>query len=94
MITQKDVQHIAKLSRLEFNAQQQKQFEQELNQIVNYVNQLQSVDTSTVESKLNCVNAQTSLRNDQPRTFFTQDEAVANAPEKRAGAFFVPPVME
>ena len=94
MITTKDIEHIAKLSRLEFDQNEMESFKHDLNQIVSYVNELQNVNTSFLNTQLNCVNAETQLRPDQPVQQFSQEQSVANAPVKKAGAFFVPTVME
>lgn len=94
MITKTDIEHIAKLSRLEFSSEELDSFKNDLNQIVTYVNEIQKVDTTGNNNHLLCVNAQTQLRPDQQVQWFSQQEATKNAPMEKGGAFFVPPVVE
>ena len=94
MITTDDVLHIAKLSRLEFNNTEIDNFKTDLNNVVNYVNELQQVNTNNIQIQSNSVNAENSLRLDQPEQHFSQDESVVNAPSKKYGAFSVPTVIE
>ena len=94
MIDKQEILHIAKLSRLEFNNTDIENFEHDLNAIVDYVNQLQQVNTNNVLQPLQPINAETELRQDTPREYFTQEQSVANAPAKKYGAFSVPTVIE
>lgn len=48
-ITQKDVEHIADLARIELNAEEKKMFEAELSGILTFVETLNQLDTSKVE---------------------------------------------
>lgn len=45
----KDVEHIAKLSRLELSGSEKEKFADQLSQILEYVSQLNEVDTKNVE---------------------------------------------
>lgn len=94
MITADDIKHVAKLSRLEFTEQEIESFKGDLNDVVNYITTVQKIDTSSVEQTLQCINAETDLRQDSPRQFFTQQQAVSNAPVKKAGAFSVPAIID
>lgn len=94
MITADDIKHVAKLSRLEFSEPEIESFKGDLNDIVNYITTVQKIDTTSVEQTLNCINAETELRQDSPRQFFTQQQAVSNAPFKKAGAFSVPAIID
>lgn len=48
-ISAKEVEHIAKLSRLELSVEEKKKFASELSSILEYVEQLDEVDTDRVE---------------------------------------------
>lgn len=48
-ISAKEVEHIAKLSRLELSVEEKKKFVSELSSILEYVEQLDEVDTDRVE---------------------------------------------
>ena len=94
MISTTDIEKIAKLSRLEFSPSEIESFKTELNNIVGYVNNIRNVNTENENIVLNYIDAQTDLRQDTPREFFTQQQAVANAPHKKAGAFSVPTIID
>ena len=48
-VTVKDVEHIAQLAKLEFNDAEKEIFTHQMNQILEYVEQLNRLDTSNVE---------------------------------------------
>jgi len=48
-VTIKDVEHIAKLANLEFTDAEKTKFTLQLNQILNYVEQMNKLDTDKVE---------------------------------------------
>ncbi len=93
MITTEDIKHIAKLSKLEFSENEIENFKEELGQIVEYVNTLSKIDTSSVNLENEAINLN-NLREDNPNNSLSQEEAIKNAPKKRAGGFNVPAVIE
>lgn len=93
MITKKDVLHIAKLSKLEFSDEEIEKFTTEMSTIVEYVNTLQGVDTSDVEDQTSVLPLN-DLRADEVEPSLSQEDAIKNAPKKRAGGFSVPQVVE
>lgn len=94
MITTKDIEHIANLSRLEFTASEIESFKVEMNSIVEHMEDLNKVDTSKVDTVYHSVSAKEGLRQDEPRPFFTPQQAVQNAPDKKGGEFVVPQVLD
>ena len=93
MITKKDVLHIAKLSKLEFSDEEIEKFTTEMSTIIEYVNTLQGVDTSDVEDQTSVLPLN-DLRADKVEPSLSQEDAIKNAPKKRAGGFSVPQVVE
>lgn len=87
------IKHLANLSRLEFTDSELEEFKGEFQAIIDYVNQLQSVDTSNAVD-----NAQTrlisELREDVVGQSLTNEQVVMNAKNKQDGAFIVPTVVE
>lgn len=49
-ISSQDVKHISSLARLELTAEEEKKFEKELSTILEFVEKLNEVDTSTVKT--------------------------------------------
>ncbi|MBR2468390.1 MAG: Asp-tRNA(Asn)/Glu-tRNA(Gln) amidotransferase subunit GatC [Clostridia bacterium] len=93
MITKKDVLHVAKLSKLEFNEDEIDAFVENMDSIVGYVNTLSQIDTSGLEEELTAVNLD-DLRQDEVQPSLPQESAILNAPKKRNGGFSVPQVVE
>jgi aspartyl-tRNA(Asn)/glutamyl-tRNA(Gln) amidotransferase subunit C len=89
-VTIQDVEHVAKLARLEFTDEEKQKFTHQLNQILAYMEKLNELDTSSVEP-LSCVVEQSNvLRDDEVLPSLPQEEALANAP-KQDGTFFKVP---
>jgi len=92
-ITIEQIKHLAKLSRLEFEESELESFKDEFQSIIDYVNALQSVDTSnavdqTEKRKIG------ELREDVAGESLSNEEVIKNAKNKENGAFFVPTVVE
>jgi aspartyl-tRNA(Asn)/glutamyl-tRNA(Gln) amidotransferase subunit C len=96
-ITEKDVTYVAALANLEVSEHETTQFAADLNSILGYVEKLNELDTTNVEPMTQVIHFDkdtSTLRPDQDRPGFSQEQAVANAPESGAGQFKVPKVIE
>jgi aspartyl-tRNA(Asn)/glutamyl-tRNA(Gln) amidotransferase subunit C len=88
------IRWIAHLARLELADTELEAMARQLNSILDYVNQLQQVDTTAVEPLAHPLPIQNVFRADEPTPSLHINEALANAP-KRAGDFYeVPAVFE
>lgn len=92
-VTLKDVEHIATLARLEFNEEQKKKFTHQLNSILAYVDQLNKLDTSTVEPLSHVIELNNVFREDVAKRGLKPEEALKNAPAKTEEFFKVPKVI-
>jgi len=92
-ITRDEVRHIAKLANLEFGDDEQDRFTRQLSAILDYVKQLDRLDTSAVEPTSHAGGDAAALRDDVAIPTLPQDEALANAPETDHGLFKVPRVI-
>ena len=96
-LTEKDSRYVADLAHLELTEEEVKRFLPQLGSILEYMQKLNELDTSRVEPMAQVTFAAAenpALRSDAPRKTFSQDEALANAPEAGAGCFKVPLVIE
>jgi aspartyl-tRNA(Asn)/glutamyl-tRNA(Gln) amidotransferase subunit C len=66
----------------------------DLSQVLNWVDQLQEVDTQGVAPLTNMSAEVNVFRTDVIGTQLTQDEALKNSPQKENGFFTVPKVLE
>lgn len=95
----KDIEKLAKLSRLTFTAEQIPAFASEFENILNFVGQIQSLDTKGVAPLTTAANVPTSPeRADVPaipaNPVARRDELLANAPKSEQGFFVVPKIVE
>jgi len=92
-IDRKQVLHIAGLANLAFSDEEYDTITDQLNEILEWVEQLNGLDTSTVEPTTRVLDSQRSLREDRIDESIDNDEALRNAPESGAGLFKVPRVI-
>lgn len=92
-ITMKDVEYVAKLAKLKLSREEKRKFQKELDKVIRYIDQLNQVDTENVPPTSHVVPMQNVLREDKVKPSLTQDEALANAPDKKDGHFRVPKVI-
>ncbi len=92
-ISCEDVEHIAKLARLQLTEEEVKRFQIELGKIIEYFDQLKKLDTENVPPMTHAVPLENVLREDQVKESLPQKEALQNAPEKKESYFQVPKVV-
>jgi aspartyl-tRNA(Asn)/glutamyl-tRNA(Gln) amidotransferase subunit C len=93
-ITKQEVEHVAKLARLELSDQEKDRLTTQLSNILTYVEKLNELDTKGVEPTSHVLDIKNVMRDDVPAPSLTQDRALANAPEKAAGHYKVPKIIE
>jgi aspartyl-tRNA(Asn)/glutamyl-tRNA(Gln) amidotransferase subunit C len=93
-ITIKQVEHVANLARLRFDEEEKKRLAEQLGSILEYIDQLNKLDTTNVEPTSHAIPVKNVVREDVVKTSFTQDEALANAPSPVDGLFEVPKIIE
>ena len=93
-ITDKIVDHLAHLSRLEFNSAQKERIKSDLTKIIGFVDQLSTVDTSGVEPLIFMTNSINVLREDIQKDTITQAEALKNAAVHDSDYFKIPTVLK
>jgi aspartyl-tRNA(Asn)/glutamyl-tRNA(Gln) amidotransferase subunit C len=92
-VTIKDVEHIAKLANLEFTDAEKEKFTHQLNQILEYVEQMNKLDTSHVEPLSHVIELSNVFRADEVKQGVSTEEALKNAPSKTEKFFKVPKVI-
>ena len=92
-VTLQQVENIARLSKLSFSDEEMGKFVEQFNQILGYMEKLNELDTTQVDPTDHILDLQNVFREDVTRTWLTQEEALANAPNARHGFFSVPKVI-
>jgi aspartyl-tRNA(Asn)/glutamyl-tRNA(Gln) amidotransferase subunit C len=93
-ITHKDVEHVAKLARLELSAEEQEQFTEQLNAILSYAEKLNELDTEHIQPTTHVLKLVNVMREDVTRASLTIEQVMRNAPEEEDDQFRVPAVLE
>jgi len=88
------VKKVAKLARIKIDPKEEHNLKCELNNILEWVDKLQKVDTKNTEPMLSVSNESMPLREDKVTSEIENDQILLNAPEKKAGFFVVPKVVE
>lgn len=86
-VTTDDVKMVAKLSRLNFSNEELEKMRTDLSGVLDYVSELNKVDTSSVAG---FGQDYAVLRSDEPKQSLERTEILKNAP-KTDGAYFVVP---
>ena len=93
-LTEEQVRHIAKLARLKCSDDEIKEFTGQLGAILEYIAQLEEVDTENVEPLAHCLPIHNVFRKDEVRPSLSNEEALANAPQRDGEFFVVPKVLD
>lgn len=93
-LTQQDVKRIAELARLELTTGELDLFTRQLADILTYVEQIRTLDTTGVPPTSHVLNRPVE-RDDAPQPSLSREDLLANAPDaaREAGLFKVPRVM-
>jgi aspartyl-tRNA(Asn)/glutamyl-tRNA(Gln) amidotransferase subunit C len=94
MSAQFDVRYTAQLARLHLSEEEIAKFQTQLSQVLAYVEKLEQVDVSGVEPTAHANAIFNVFRGDEPRDWFTPQQALANAPREANQLFIVPKVIE
>jgi aspartyl-tRNA(Asn)/glutamyl-tRNA(Gln) amidotransferase subunit C len=93
-LTLQEVEHIAKLARLELSEEQKELYREQLSAILDYVAKLRELDTKDVPPTAGGGLPQMPLRTDEARPSLATDALLSNAPQAEEEQFKIPPVFE
>ncbi|HSB69334.1 MAG TPA: Asp-tRNA(Asn)/Glu-tRNA(Gln) amidotransferase subunit GatC [Candidatus Methylomirabilis sp.] len=93
-ITREEVEHVARLARLELTEAEMEQMTAQLDSILGYMDTLNELDTGQVEPTTTVIPMTSVMREDMVRPSLTQEEALANAPDREDVYFRVPRIIE
>lgn len=93
-ITAKDVDHVAKLARLNLAPEERELFTEQLNAILQYADKLKELDTDDIEPTTHVLHLHNVMREDEIHESLSSEQVFRNAPEEEDGQFKVPAVLE
>jgi aspartyl-tRNA(Asn)/glutamyl-tRNA(Gln) amidotransferase subunit C len=96
-ITESDIEKIAQLAHLEITPEERRAFTPQIAEIVAYVEQLNELDTSSIEPATGGLTTEhehaDASREDFARPSLGQSKALDQAPDPASGHFRVPKVL-
>ncbi len=92
-LSKEDVIKIAILSKLEFNDDEIENFRSDLSEILNYMNELNELDTEGINPLFNVLDLDDITRKDEVRDSLKQEEVLKNAPDKDENFIIVPKII-
>lgn len=93
-ITRDQVEHVSRLARLALSEEELDSLTGEMDAILDYVEQLNSLDTEGITPTAHAVPVENAFRADEVRPGFTTEQALSNAPDATDNAFRVRRVIE
>ncbi|MCE2681835.1 MAG: Asp-tRNA(Asn)/Glu-tRNA(Gln) amidotransferase subunit GatC [Flavobacteriia bacterium] len=93
-ITEEIIDHIAHLSRLEFEGEDKKWIIQDLERIVGMMDTLKQIPTDDIEPLIFMTDEYNALREDVAEVSLSQQEVLKNAPKKDSDYFRIPKVLD
>ncbi|NLI90310.1 MAG: Asp-tRNA(Asn)/Glu-tRNA(Gln) amidotransferase subunit GatC [Epulopiscium sp.] len=93
-LNKKDVLKLAGLAHLSLTESEAEEFAKDLDKMVSFAEELQGLDTSSIDLEDRDTNVYNVLRKDEVKPSMAKEELLANAPEQKEGCFFVPQIVE
>lgn len=88
------IDKLSSLSKLQFEGAARAQIAADLTRMLDFVAQINAVDTTGVLPLIHLTHEINRLREDEPQQQITQAEALANAPRKDSDYIRVPKVLD
>jgi len=93
-LTKQQVEHIAHLARLGISEEEKEKFANELSSILNYVSELNEVDTDNVEATNQVTGFLNVMRKDEVEKFGREKELIEMTPEHQGGCVKTKAILE
>lgn len=93
-ITKEQLKHIANLANLSFSDEELDKYAIDLSDTLNFVNQLNEVNTDNVEITTSILGEYNIFREDEVKESFDRELLLQNAPDRQDGMFKIPRVID
>lgn len=90
MLQREQVNHVARLARLELSDEEVDRMAVELSKVLDHIEKIRELDLEGVEPTSHVIDVVNALRADDPRPSLPREVALASAPEPVDGSFGVP----
>lgn len=92
-ISREEVEHVARLARLNLNEDELVKMTDQLDNILSYVDKLGELDTENVRETTHAFSISNAFREDKVKVSLDQADALKNAPAEDGESFVVPRVI-
>lgn len=92
-ITLKEVKHVANLARLAITEEEAERFQEQLDAIIGFAEQLNELDTEAIEPTSHVLDMKNVMREDVPEKGLPREEILKNVPEHQDGYIKVPSIL-
>ena len=92
-ISRDEVKKVAKLARLELNESEIKQHAGQLEKILDYINQLEKINTDDIPCTTRAIEVINVFRKDEKKDYENSDELLDLAPSRENKFFKVPKII-
>ena len=93
-VSKKDVEYVAELSRLNFSEKEKESLVGDLNQILNYMDKLNELNTDNVDIIVNPYYIENKFREDEVQESMNLKSVIENAPQNLEEYIVVPKIIE
>lgn len=93
-ITKEQLKHISNLSNLSFSEEELDKYLVDMTGIVDFVNQLNEINTDDVEITTSILGEYNIFREDEVKESFDRELLLKNAPDSQDGMFKIPKVID
>jgi len=93
-VSKKDVEHVAKLARLEFNEMEKNSLMDDLNKVLGYIEKLEELNTENEDIIINPYYIENKFREDDIQQSLKVEAVTINAPQSLGGYIVVPKIID
>ena len=93
-VSKKDVEHVAKLARLEFSEVEKDSLISDLNNVLGYIEKLNELNTEDEDIIVNPYYIENKFREDKIQPSMNVEDVVGNAPQNLEGYIVVPKIID
>ncbi len=93
-LTDRELEHLERLARVKLSGEAREKLRGQLARIIEFVKQLQTIDTAGYEPRAAAGGFEQALRTDETKPCLPREEVLGAAPQRKKEFFGVPPVIE
>ncbi len=93
-ITDKDLDYVARLARIHIDDEKKERLTHDMEAVIRFADKLAELDTENVEPIAHALPVNNVFRKDEIVPSYDREELLKNAPEKDAGCYSVPKIVE